>query len=213
MNAASFSSEIREGLGVTPRATRLVISKPPQSSRCERVMEVLPREVWRARLDDHLDKTQLVPFRPPSLDDGRPRRAKSVPGRLTCFGFTHYWGRSQRGYLVIKQRRQPDRFSRAVREHRLAGVEIIGTLVAQGATAEVKREATGHYACATMASRGTRAALARSLSAVKTCWRKWLHRRNRLRLADLGPFTACSSRYPLAPVRASRLHLPMAAKP
>ena len=46
--------------------------------------------------------------------------------------------------------------------------------------------------------------LSRFLFEVKTCWRKWLYRRNRLRLLTWEVFYRLLQRYPLAPVRTSR---------
>ena len=37
------------------------------------------------------------------------------PGTFDLLGFTHYWGRSLKGYWVVKLKTAADRFSRAVR--------------------------------------------------------------------------------------------------
>jgi hypothetical protein len=77
-------------------------------------MEVLPKRFGRYGLTIHPDKTQLVPFRPPSLMTDDPG-GQERPGTFNLLGFTHYWARSQRGYWIIKQKTATDRFSRAVR--------------------------------------------------------------------------------------------------
>ncbi len=65
----------------------------------ERVMDVVPKRFGRFGLTVHPTKTKLVSFRPPSsrtqVRDG-PRNDR--PGTFDLLGFTHYWGRSRRGY-------------------------------------------------------------------------------------------------------------------
>ncbi len=82
----------------------------------QRVMEVMPKRFGKYGLTIHPTKTRLVPFRPPSPwakgDRGEPRER---PGTFDLLGFTHYWGRSQRGYWIVKWKTASDRFSRAVR--------------------------------------------------------------------------------------------------
>jgi hypothetical protein len=124
----------------------------------------------------HPDKTQLVPFHPRSskADD----RGKEQSGTFNLLGFTHYWGRSQRGYWIVKQKTATDRFSRAVRsidswcrDHRH------WSLGEQ--QQKLNEKLRGHYAYYGVT--GNSAALSRFLFEVKTCWRKWLYRRNRNR--------------------------------
>jgi len=69
----------------------------------------------------------------------------------------------------------------------------------------------GHYAYYGVT--GNSAALARFLFAVKTCWRKWLYRRNRLRSLTWAVYYRLLQRYPLAPVRTLRSIFTRAAKP
>jgi RNA-directed DNA polymerase len=82
----------------------------------QRVMEVLPKRFGKYGLTVHPTKTKLVPFCPPSSqtkDQSGPGAHR--PGTFDLLGFTHYWGRSLRGYWVIKQKTAASRFSRAVR--------------------------------------------------------------------------------------------------
>jgi hypothetical protein len=48
-------------------------------------------------------------------DQGDNGQGDGRPGTFDLLGFTHYWGRSLRGYWVIKQKTAASRFSRAVR--------------------------------------------------------------------------------------------------
>ena len=69
----------------------------------------------------------------------------------------------------------------------------------------------GHYAYYGVT--GNSAALSRFLFEVKTSWRKWLYRRNRLRSLTWSVFYRLLQRYPLAPVRTSRSIFKRAANP
>ena len=70
-------------------------------------------------------------------------------------------------------------------------------LVAQRTTAKLNEKLRGHYAYYGVT--GNSAALTRFLFVVKTCWRKWLYRRNRLRSLTWAVFYRLLQRYPLAP--------------
>jgi RNA-directed DNA polymerase len=79
-------------------------------------ISLLPKHFGKYGLSMHPTKTKLVPFCPPSAktkDQSGP--GDSRPGTFDLLGLTHYWGRSLRGYWVIKQKTAAGRFSRAVR--------------------------------------------------------------------------------------------------
>jgi hypothetical protein len=65
-----------------------------------RVMEVLPKRFNRFKLAIHPEKTKLVRFHQP------PRNEQAAEGRGTFdfLGLTHYWGKTLRGYWVIKRK-------------------------------------------------------------------------------------------------------------
>jgi group II intron reverse transcriptase/maturase len=75
-----------------------------------RVSEVLAKRLAKYGLSLHPDKTRLVQFR-------RPPRGKSEAegnGTFDFLGFTHYWGRSRRGFWVIKRRTGRKRLQRSM---------------------------------------------------------------------------------------------------
>ena len=174
----------------------------------ERVMEVLPQRFGKYGLTVHPTKTKLISFRPPSSrrdnDDDRP-------GTFDLLGFTHYWGRSLKGYWVVKLKTANDRFTRAVRsidkwchDHRHL------SLVAQQHT--LNQKLRGHYAYYGIT--GNSDALKRFRQEVENRWRKWLNRRNNIRSMHWQKFCALLRRYPLARARAVRSTLlPSVAKP
>jgi RNA-directed DNA polymerase len=106
---------IREGLGVKlPRATRLVIGVAREDD-ARRIMEVLPKRMSKYGLTVHPEKTRLVRFEPPQADDSdTEERDPPGPKTFDFLGFTHYWGRSQRGVWVVKRHTAKSRLKRAI---------------------------------------------------------------------------------------------------
>src|SRR6202011_391119 len=81
-----------------------------------RVLEVLPKRFGKHGLTLHPDKTRLVPFqRPPQQASATDSQEGSRPGSFDLLGFTHYWGRSLRGFWVVKRKTAQGRLSRALR--------------------------------------------------------------------------------------------------
>jgi len=73
-----------------------------------RVKEVLPKRFNRFGLELHPDKTALINFgRPPMTAKGLQKS-----GTFDFLGFTYYWGRSLKGYPVIKKKTARKRLNR-----------------------------------------------------------------------------------------------------
>jgi RNA-directed DNA polymerase len=177
----------------------------------QRVMEVLPKRFGKYGLTVHPTKTKLVPFCAPSSqtkDQSGPGAHR--PGTFDLLGFTHYWGRSLRGYWVIKQKTAASRFSRAVRSidswcrdnrHISIGEQ----------QQKLNEKLRGHYAYYGVT--GNSGALSRFLWEVQRRWRKWLYRRSRRRSMDWARFRCLLQRYPLVGVRTVRSVYRHAANP
>jgi group II intron reverse transcriptase/maturase len=175
----------------------------------QRVMAVLPKRFGKYGLTIHPDKTRLIPFRQPSSTTGGGGN-QNGPGTFDLLGFTHYWAKSQRGYWVIKQQTATDRFSRAVRSiDSWCRAHRHWSLKEQ--QQKLSEKLRGHYAYYGVT--GNSAALSRFLFEVKSCWRKWLYRRSRLRSLTWSVFYRLLQRYPLAPVCTSRSIFKHAANP
>jgi RNA-directed DNA polymerase len=138
-----------------------------------RMMTVLPKRFARYGLMLHPEKTKLIDFRRPTGDGDRP-------GSFDVLGFTHFWGRSRKGNLVVQRKTARSRFGRALQRvaewcrkgRHLSVHEQHKTLVAK---------VRGHYNY--FGITGNSRALGRFLHEVKRVWRKWLHRRsNRARM-------------------------------
>jgi group II intron reverse transcriptase/maturase len=163
----------------------------------QRVMEVLPKRFGKYGLAIHPDKTRLIPFRRPSLMvHGRDKDER--PGTFDFLGFTHFWGRSRKGWWIVKRKTASSRFSRAMRSialwcrrnrHQPIGLQ----------QQKLNQKLRGHYAYYGIT--GNSRALSRFRHEVRRCWRKWLNRRNRQPTLDWNAFQRLSQRYPLALVR------------
>jgi len=162
-----------------------------------RVMDVLPKRFEKYGLTIHPEKTRLVPFERPS--DRPPRRATStrVPaGSFDLLGLTHYWGRSRRGYWVVKRKTSKSRLSRGFaavaqwcrtnRHHALAFQQHT-----------LSQKLRGHFAYYGIT--GNASALSRFRSGVVELWRKWLGRRHRGGEIAWERMHRLLKRYPLPP--------------
>jgi RNA-directed DNA polymerase len=72
----------------------------------DRVMAVLPKRFERFRLNLHPEKRCLICFQRPGSGDN------TKSGTFDFLGFTFYWGRSLKGYWVIKKKTARKRLSR-----------------------------------------------------------------------------------------------------
>ncbi len=81
----------------------------------QRIMEVLPKRMSKYGLTVHPEKTRLVRFQPPRTDSSdTTERDPPEPMTFDFLGFTHYWGRSQRGVWVVKRQTAKSRLKRAL---------------------------------------------------------------------------------------------------
>jgi RNA-directed DNA polymerase len=81
----------------------------------KRIMDVLPKRMSKYGLTVHPEKTRLVRFQPSQVDDSETEeRDPPEPRTFDFLGFTHYWGRSQRGAWVVKRKTANSRLKRAL---------------------------------------------------------------------------------------------------
>jgi RNA-directed DNA polymerase len=156
-----------------------------------RVLEVLPKRFGKFGLTLHPDKTRLVPFPKPSLQD---QEWQSRPGTFDLLGFTHFWGLSRRGFWVVKQRTARSRFSRALT--RIAA--WCRRNLHQPLTEQCRRlgqKLRGHFAYYGIT--GNMEALQRFHREVTRTWYKWLARRQRRGYLAWEAFNGILQRHPL----------------
>ncbi len=160
-------------------------------SDAHRVLRVLPKRLNRFGLELAPEKTRLVPFRRPR---GGPDPKGGEPGSFVFLGFTHYWGRSQRGSWVVKRKTAPRRLGRALRSinewcrrHRHLPLSWQHRALAA--------KLRGHFGYYGITGNG------RSLSSfdhgVHRLWRRWLNRRSQTARMSWAKFSLVLSHYPL----------------
>jgi len=136
----------------------------------DRIMAVLAERFAKYGLTIHPEKTRVLDFRKPggASDKG--------PDTFDFGGFTHYWGRSQRGNWVVKRRTAKDRVQRALEAIREYCRDNRHRPVRDQAEA-LGRKLRGHYGYYGVVGNGPQLSSVRCFAA--RIWRKWLNRRTR----------------------------------
>ena len=165
-----------------------------------RVLDVLPKRFGRYGLALHPDKTRLVPFqRPPQQVQPAVSSEAARPGSFDLLGFTHFWGRSRRGFWVVKRKTAQDRLSRALTTiAQWCRLNRHQPIAAQRQT--LSQKLRGHFAY--FGITGNSFALSRFRGAVVHIWKKWLARRRRRGFLSWVVFERLLRRYPLPPALA-----------
>ena len=175
-----------------------------------RIMEVLPKRMSKYGLTVHPEKTRLVRFQPPDSDDSdTEERGRTASRTFDLLGFTHYWGRTQRGGWVIKRQTAKSRFKRALqtlsawcRGNRHEAIEFQHQIL--------KQKLLGHYGYYGII--GNFASLQNFLEGSRRIWRRWLSRRRRAGPLSWSDFLRLEKRYPLPRARVVHGLLSHAAK-
>src|SRR5271165_885922 len=162
-----------------------------------RVMDVLPKRFEKYGLTIHPEKTRLVPFERPSDRSERSAPSVRVPAEVfDLLGFTHYWGRSRRGYWVVKRKTSKNRLRRGFsaiaqwcRTNRHRPMEDQHRTLSQ--------KLVGHFAYYGIT--GNSLALNRDRSAATWLWKRWLSRRRRGGRMTWDRLNRFLKRHPLPP--------------
>ncbi len=145
-------------------------------------------------LQIHPEKTRLVRFERP----GRTANAGEKPETFDFLGFTHYWGKSRKGNMVVQRKTSGKRLRRT-----LGAIKEWGWkhrhLPLKEQQEKINRTLTGHYAYYGITGNSRR--LREVHYQVKQLWRKWLGRRNRDGPMNWKAFGQLLVNYPLAPPR------------
>ena len=171
-----------------------MVFKYESDARC--VLEVLPKRLNRFGLTMHPEKTKLVRFtRPISSSRGKGRDSKGErPETFDLLGFTHYWGRSRRGYWVPMVRTACKAYRRTVRalwewcrRYRHLPLDV------QHATLTAKLR--GHYLYYGIP--GNSRQLWRLRKFVEEAWKFWLGRRSQKARLSWERFKKILQRFPV----------------
>jgi len=159
-----------------------------------RVLEVLAKRFAKYGLTLHPDKTRLVPFDRPRSGVSR----KTRPETFDLLGFTHHWGRSFRGWWIVKRQTARSRLSRALKRVNewCRGNRHLPVAEQQQA---LNRKLRGHYSYYGITTNFP--ALRRFKEEVQSIWRKWLDRRSQRARMNWQRFHLLLRRYPLLPAQ------------
>lgn len=141
----------------------------------QRVYRVIFQRFEKYGLKLHPEKTRLVSFGRPGKA-GQDGNGPHQPGTLDFLGLTHYWGKSRKGYWVIRRKTAAKRLRRTLRaigdwcrSNRHRGMfDQFKMLV---------RKLEGHYAYYGITGNGH--SLEQVRIATRKLWHKWLRRRSR----------------------------------
>ncbi len=157
------------------------------------VFEALPRRFAKYGLQLHPDKTKLLEFRqPPYKQKDRPKVS------FDFLGFTHYWGRSQKGGWIVKRKTAQSSMTRALvkirkwcRQRRHDPLRLQHQRLSQ--------KLRGHYQYFGVI--GNANGLRSFHAEVRQIWKKWLGRRSWKGRLFWANFAKLLARYPLPPAR------------
>ena len=139
-----------------------------------RVLDVLPKRFGKYGLALHEGKTGLVRFTRPKPDSD-DHEGGNRSATFDFLGFTHYWAKSERGRLVVKQRTASDRFGRTLRRISQWCREHRHEHLAEQAKA-LTAKLSGHFAY--FGCIGNYARLSALRHEVGRVWWTWLRRRS-----------------------------------
>ena len=142
-----------------------------------RIMAVLPKRMSKHGLTVHPEKTRLVRFDPTTAADPKTtERAIPDPRTFDFLGFTHYWGRDQKGKWVIKRKTAKGRLSRAL-DALSAWCAKNRHLPTREQHQKLTEKLRGHYGYYGLI--GNFFSLQNFLEGARRTWRYWLSRRRR----------------------------------
>ena len=161
-----------------------------------RVLEVLPKRFARFGLELHPTKTRLVAFGAQTAHREPDDRSEDSPGTFTFLGFTHYWGRSRRGAMVVQRKTAGSRLTRSLKAIREWCAKHRHEPLPEQHQ-QLTRKLQGHYAYYGITGNG------RSLNLfflqATRAWKAWLSRRSQKAYLNWQKFNALLSRYRLPP--------------
>jgi len=134
-------------------------------SDAERVMKVLPKRFAEYKLTLHPEKTRLI-----DLNSGRGKMKRS----FNFLGFTHYLGKSRKGFKVLKCKTSSSKLTRATREIS-EFIKLNRHTKLKGLIAEINVKLRGHYSYYGITF--NYGGISRYYEHVKRTLYKWLKRR------------------------------------
>ena len=142
-----------------------------------RVLDVLPKRFEKYGLKLHPTKTRLVAFSPRAQSAGSSDKEEGSTS-FDFLGFTHYWGKSKKGWLVVRRKTAYKRLSRSLKAIGQWMREHLHWPIREQ-WQKLKQKLQGHYGYYGIT--GNAQCLEQYYAAVRRLWHKWLNRRSRQR--------------------------------
>ncbi len=155
-----------------------------------RIMDVLPKRLGKYGLEMNMDKSRIVDFSRPDGSKGKDS--------FNFLGFTHFWGKSRKGNIVVKRKTSTKSFCKGLKsiwEWLKKNRHILLTEQQKA----LKAKLTGHFAYFGITGNIDR--ISDYKWQVQKAWRYWLNRRNNNRSFTWQKFNDLLSVYPLPKVR------------
>jgi RNA-directed DNA polymerase len=153
----------------------------------ERFQRVLSKRFGKYGLAINEEKSRIIWF-------GRPREGMQEPDSFTFLGFTHYWGKSQKGNWTVKKKTARKKLKSAVRKIFLYCKANRHEPIAEQ-WKKLCRKVNGHYAFYGVTHNSQ--SLRIYLWQVMRSWCYWLGRRSRDNVMPWARFNLLLVKYPL----------------
>lgn len=151
---------------------------------------LLPERLRKFNLELAKDKTRLIPF-------GRFAKERSKDGKVESFdflGFTHYCGKSKKGYFRVKRKTSKKKLKKSIKEFTL-WIRNNRNLRVTTIIKMLNIKLRGYYQYYGITDNGE--SLNKFLHSIKRILWKWLNRRSQRRSYTSLEFTQILKKYPL----------------
>ena len=160
----------------------------------QRVMKVLPKRFNSYGLTIQPEKTNLVNFKNPSSE----RDSTKGAGTFDYLGFTHYWGKSRKGYWVVKRKTSRKKLRLKITEI-WKWCKHNRHIRVREQQQMLNSKLIGHYQY--YGIRGNYMGLEVYYKATLDAWKRWLGRRSRTGYISYEHFCKLLGHYPLSKPR------------
>lgn len=163
-----------------------------------RVYDVLPKRLAKYGLSIHPEKTKLIHFRHPKKTDTDTQHASET---FDFLGFTHYWGKSRKGTVIVKRKTSKKRLARTIKALR-EWCKTNRHLEIRRQAEELRLKLRGHYQYFGITN--NMRALKTIFHLTERIWHTYLSRRSQKAYLNWTKMKRILARYPLPAPRIYR---------
>jgi len=159
----------------------------------ERMMSVLSKRFGKYGLQLHPDKTRMLEFKP-RLESRSENLGQPSSRSFDFLGFTLHWGRSRKGYWIVKRKTAKSRLRRTIKQFN-RWLQKVRHQPVEWQHKKISQKLNGHYAY--FGVTGNSRSLVKVLRQVEHLWCKWLGRRSWRAFMTWDKFKLLLQHYPL----------------